>query len=404
MNKSSGQLENNLKKQFYRQHPVISVVAGTLVILLLLKLTAPDKSSDMKILPQTRVQLIKVIQKDITVKETLVGRLKPVRSSQLNFEVSSQVQQRLVEPGESVQKGQVLLVLDDSDYKNQVDNARAQLQIEQAAILRDRRLLKLAKENRKLQEKEVRRQQRLLKKSLTSAFNLDSATQRLSQLQLDEARLIYSVTSSDARLIVKQSALERAERNLAHCQLKSPWAGKVNRVLVQVGDYVTPLKSVLGLVDDQRLEFLLSLRGEVARRLSRLMPVSVMIDGRKVTGSIIAMQTDPDPETFTHEIRISLPAGAGYAGQMVKADIQLPTLPQVLVVPATAIIYEDGKRYVMRYRNGMLQRTPVLTGVRVGNDQVILNGLQAGEKIVLRDVASLSDGQQVKVGTEKRSD
>jgi len=394
----------NLNKHFYRQYPVISVIAATVLLLLLLKITAPGKSSDMKVLPQTRVQLFTAVQKDITVKETLMGRLKPSRNSMLHAEVSAQVIKRLIEPGDQVQKDQVLLQLDARDYKSQVDNARAQLQIEQAGVLRDQQLLKLAQKNRELQQKEVRRQQRLLKKSLTSVVKLDSTRQRLAQLQVDEARLDFSVKSSAARLASKRSLLERAERNLEHCQLKSPWAGKVNRVQVQAGDYVTPAQFVVELVDDQHLEFSLSIRGEVAHRLSLNLPVTVMLDGKKVSGRIIAIQTDPDRETFTHEVRVSLPVGTGFAGQMVKAEIQLPTLPRMLVIPATALIYEDGKRFVMRFSNGKLKRIEVLTGVRVGNDQVILKGLGVGEKIVLRDVASLSDGQQVKVTEAKRLD
>mgnify|MGYP002278298088 CR=1 FL=1 len=351
----------------------------------------------MKTLPKARVELFSVTTKDIRVAETLTGRLIPKQRVQLRFEVSGQVVSRLVEPGQSVDQGQVLLKLDDADYRNVAIDARSKLDIEKAAITRDHNLLKLSGKNRQLQQKEVKRQERLIKKSLTSYSRLDAARQQLAKLQVEESRLQFSVDSSAARLAISQASRDTANRNLQRTRLVSPMKSKVNRVLVQAGDYASPAQIVVELIDSTELEFLLFVRGEIAHRIKQDTVVKVKVDEKIQQGRIIALQEDPDDSTFTHELRVRLPAGVGYAGQMVQAEIYLPPLRQVLVVPVTALTYDNGQQYVMVYQHGKIQRQMIKPGPRIGNEQVVSSGVTQGEKVVARDVASLSDNQEVTI-------
>jgi hypothetical protein len=70
-------------------------------------------------------------------------------------------------------------------------------------------------------------------------------------------------------------------------------------------------------------------------------------------------------------------------------------LQHVVAVPSTAILQDDGDTYVFRFDGERLQRTAVTTGQHVGNLVVISAGLSSGERIVVRDVAALSDGMRV---------
>jgi len=64
-------------------------------------------------------------------------------------------------------------------------------------------------------------------------------------------------------------------------------------------------------------------------------------------------------------------------------------------VPATAVLLEEGGAFVFRVQNEHLQRVEVQLGARVEQQQIISAGLEAGEQVVVRDVAALSDGQAV---------
>jgi hypothetical protein len=70
-------------------------------------------------------------------------------------------------------------------------------------------------------------------------------------------------------------------------------------------------------------------------------------------------------------------------------------LEQALVVPNTAVLLDEGSAYVFRVADQRLERVAVELGPRVDRQQVLAAGLQAGEAVVVRDVAALSDGQAV---------
>jgi len=380
-----------------RRYQALIVVFVSILLVFILKWTAPEKTPEMKPLPKARVELFSVHKKDIESGETLLGRLIPIRRAQLRFELSGLVKGRLVEPGSRVDNNSILLKLDDGDHRNLASDASAQLKVERAAVNRDKRLLELASQNRLLQEKEVKRLQRLVKKSLTSVSRLDGARQQLSKLKLEEAQLQYSVDSAAARLDIRLSDVEKAQRNVKRCDLLSPWAGVVNQVNVQEGDYVTPTQVVLEIIDDSTLEFLLNVRGEIAHQLKKNAAVDVKVNGDSVSGYIVAIQTDPDPTTFTHEIRVRLPDNTGYPGQLVEARLTLPAMKQVMFVPVTALVYESDNYFVMTYNDGKLSKKEIKVAARVGNEQVVASGLSVGDSIVMRDVASLSSGQMVEV-------
>ena len=83
------------------------------------------------------------------------------------------------------------------------------------------------------------------------------------------------------------------------------------------------------------------------------------------------------------------------SGISARAILPLEKLEDVLVIPVTALLQEEGAAFVFRVIDDKLQRVPVILGARIDQQQVINEGLAAGEQIVVRDVAALSDGQPV---------
>jgi len=68
-----------------------------------------------------------------------------------------------------------------------------------------------------------------------------------------------------------------------------------------------------------------------------------------------------------------------------------------VAVPATAVLYEEGETFLFRVQGDTLQRVPVVLGHRVGDWQEVRRGIESGDDVVTRDVAALSDGQQVSI-------
>jgi RND family efflux transporter MFP subunit len=323
--------------------------------------------------------------------------LQPANRALLRFEVSGQLAERHVEPGQIAEKGTLLLSLEGGDARDALAEAQAKLDMEQAAIKRDRRLLEISRKDKQLQSNEVARLEKLGADSLVSASLLDQARQRLLQLDSTEAQLQYSVETATARLSTHQAALARAQRNLDRTELIAPFAGTVNTVEIEPGDYVTPASTAVELVDLAQMDFYTEVSGVTAAALRLQQSVSIRVNEREVEGQIIALRSDPDPSTFTHALRIRLPGEGLLPGGLASTRLPLTRLESVLAVPVASVLREEGRAYVFVIHDSQLERREVGTGLRHAEQLVITRGLREGEVIVASDVAALSHGQSVRV-------
>ena len=362
---------------------------------LLLVLTRPDGTPELEEPVPTRVLVATVQNHDLTPHETVSGHLAPMRRASLHFEVSGQVRERQVEPGQSVEVGSRLLSLAEDDFRDALERAEAQLELERGNIEKDRELLRLARRNHGLQKDEVTRLEQLGQDSLISQSRLDESRIKLLQLQSEVASLKNSTDTAASRLRLLEAERSRAARDLLRTGLVAPFAGIVNSVQVEVGDYVTPNQEVAEVIDIARLDLNVNARGELAEALSHGQQLGVIAGGRSVEGVLVALQVDPDPETFTHALRIRIPGDAARSGSVARVRLPLRPLQQAVAVPSTAILQDAGNAYVFRLDGEVLLRTPVTTGRHVGKLVVVTSGLDGGEHVVVRDVAALSDGMRV---------
>lgn len=379
-----------------RKYLVVLAIAIILAVSLLFW-TKPVKQPETREIPPTRVAVVQVLSQDIYPTDKVTGRLQASRKTVLHFELAGPLAERKVEPGARVQAGEVLLRLADADYQNAVVDAKAALQQEQAAITRDRQLLALATREQELQAQAVARLERLGRDSLVSQTARDEAQSRLLQLQADGARMQHSVATGESRLQQREATLSRAQHDLERTQLSAPLHGIVNQVYVQLGDYVAPNVPVLELLNVGELDLYAEVTGATAAALQLSQKVSVRIAEEERQGELVAVQTDPNPTTNTHAIRIRLSAQGWLPGELAEVNLALAQIRGARVVPISAVLQEEGKSYVFLVKNGMAQRTEVSMGVRVKDLQVINAGVSVGDQIVARNLAALADGERVEV-------
>jgi len=380
-----------------RLYLTLGILLATILVLVLLVATKPEAKSEMRSPTVTRVEVIPVTVEDLQPRVEQTGVLRPRQVASLRFEVPGELALRAVEPGQRVSAGDLLLQLDDADYRDAVIEAESQLAETGAAVKQDQALLKLARDNRDLAQREYQRLEKLGKDSLASDSTRESSRQKLNSLQSEVARLSFSVESNQARLARLQAALSRARRNQTRSRLLAPFDGQVNRVLVEVGDYLQGNSMVLELIDTSALELRLEVSGDVAAALKLGQRIAVDVDGKQLPGELIALQYDPDPQTHTHPIRVRIPGQGLMPGQLGQVGLPLRPRKQALVVPSSALLREEGGQYLFLVRDGRLKRQRVIPGIRQQERQVIRQGVVAGDLVVARDVEVLSDGLTVQV-------
>ena len=376
-----------------RSFIVLGVIVLTIAMLLW---TRPDTLAELQPLPPTRVSTDVVQVMDIQPVVRMTGKLQPVRKAVLQFEVSGRVIVRQVEPGQEVRAGDILLRIDDGDFRDSVMEAEALFQVEKKAIERDRQLLELLKKERELLEREVARLERLGQESLASKSNYEQAMQRLLQRRAEESRLNHSVNTATSRLENRLAVLNKSERNLERTSLKAPFNGRINNVSVEEGDYINSGQNAVELVQLDTLDLYLEVTRDVARQLSLGQAIRVNIDDKSVTGQLIALSPDPDHETYTHALRIRLSGDNINPGQLAEAELPGKILEGVNVIPLSAVLREDGESFVFTVKDRKIYRHPVKLATRYKQWQVV-NGIAPGTKIVDRDVSVLADGQEITI-------
>ncbi|HSR63355.1 MAG TPA: efflux RND transporter periplasmic adaptor subunit [Gammaproteobacteria bacterium] len=373
---------------------LISLIFLIGVTIALLIGSRPDTQAELQPPSPARVTIGEVSRMDIRPVTRVTGKLQPVRRANLRFEVSGNVVFRAVEPGQTVAEGDLLLRVDDGDFVDAVAESRARLSLEQDAVRRDRELLELIRQKIVIQQREVDRLERLGQESLASKSNYDATLRELIQLEEEEARLQHSVATANSRLRSIETVLSKAERNLERTKLRAPFAGTVNSVTLEIGDYVAAGQIALELVKLDQLDVSLETTGEIANQLQLGQTVEVTVDGKTRPGRLVAIAPDPNPATHTHAIRVRVSGDDFNAGQL--ADVVLPgkILVNVEVVPVSAVLQEEGNAFLFGIEDNHLVRQTVSLRAR-HNDWQVVEGVHPGMKIVTRDVAALTDGQEV---------
>ena len=384
----------------------LSVAALTVAAVAAIFLTRPGPSLVERELAPLSVTTSALEVRDVQPWRVLTGRFEPVRTAELKFEVAGRVKSRHVEAGMPVAAGEVLLEVDDRDYRDALVRTQSELDRVAAEVERDEQLLALAVQKRELQESEVARLETLVKRSLVDRSSLDTARQALVNLQSREAELRYSVSVAAARLDFVRSERNRAGRDLERTRLIAPFGGIINRVEVEVGSYVNKSRVTLTLVDVSGLDLLLHVNGRSVSALAVGQPIEIEVppeaDGRngavrQLTGEIASLQVAPDPETFTYEARVRVPGDGLRAGMVARAQLPQPRRDRVITVPIAAVQYLDGRTYVFVEYDSALKRTRVSLGSRIGDRVIVEEGLGPGTRVVVHDVDKLSDGQRVMV-------
>jgi len=96
-------------------------------------------------------------------------------------------------------------------------------------------------------------------------------------------------------------------------------------------------------------------------------------------------------------VRVRVPGESLYAGALAQVRLPLAAQMSALVIPVTAVLNQYGSAYVYMLEDNRVNLQEVKVGKRVANQYVVLDGLQEGQQIVMRDVVALVNQQVVTV-------
>ena len=324
----------------------------------------------------------KVEKADITQVVQAAGVLQAKTKVDVGAQVSGQIQTLHVQLGQQVKKGELLVSLDPELARNEV--ARAE-----ATLLQQRALLEARQVDLKLARTEAERQRRLLSGNATAGQEAERAESELAKLEAE-------VRGQSAVLSRLQADLAQAQVRLGYTRIAAPMDGVVVNIPVQVGQTViavqiTPVMLTLADLDTitvrtkvPEADIQLVKPGQTARF------ATISGDGQRYEGRLRVIQ--PIPERAGNAVfynvlfEVDNRARKLYSDMTVQVDIETGAAKQVLAMPMLALGErdKDGRFKVTELDDkGKQQPRLVRTGLQDGKKVQVLEGLKAGDKVLL---------------------
>lgn len=249
----------------------------------------------------------------------------------------------------------------------------------------------------------------------TAQLRSNEASARLAELNLVRARdLRQNSTNTQADLDAAEAAaaqtaanLEATKAVLAKKRIVAPFAGRVGIRQVNPGQFLNKADVVVTLEATDPIYADFSLPQQDVMQLRTGLPVNVFVDAfaeREFSGVIEAIDPRVNDTTRNLRVRATLanPNEVLRPGMFVRVDVVLPEENEVIVLPATAIVYSpygDSVYIVAKNQSGALaaEQRFVRVGAKRGDQISLLAGVKAGEEVVTAGQGKLRPGAPVTV-------
>jgi len=282
-------------------------------------------------------------------------------SATVSVDLAGTVVKTYAEEGDRIAKGSPVISLDTSTYQAEVDNSRAALS---------------------LAEKEYNRAKLLYESDAVSKQTYDQA---LATLEKAEADLRYN------------------SAQLGKAVLKSPFTGWLDRRHVDAGEYVAPGDPVAVIVNTDRMQLIVDVPEKDVRYLkegtqTELFEAEVNKNGAEFTGKIIYIAKQAESATKTYRVKIEITSGIEKLrpGMIIRAKFLRREYTDVFVIPVFSVVDKQEGKVVFVEKDGRAVSIPVSVTSVIGSQAVIEQGLNEGDRLIVKGQHFVADGSKVK--------
>jgi len=305
----------------------------------------------------------------------VIGRVVARQSGQVTAQVAGPVEEVMVTVGDRVSRGDVLARIERAWLSATRDDRAAAVEQSEAQVTS-------AQASAAMSSQELRRLERLRKSAAFNQARFEDARQEYARAQAEILRAQAQLASAEAQLVISATNLERSE-------VQAPYDGVITRRLTEAGDYVTIGAPVVEMVDDTSIEIEADVPYD---RLAGLTPgrtVTVTFsDGVGETVAVRAVIPVENPLTRTQAVRFAPQFGPDRRRTAINQSVTLSVpagAPRVIpTVHKDGVLRSQRGASVFVVNDGKAVQRPVQLGESVGNRLEVLDGLAAGDLVVVR--------------------
>ena len=298
-------------------------------------------------------------QGDISVYYKTNATLEVDKDADIVARVSGLVKTIMVEEGDAVAAGAVLLEIENDEYKHRVTLSSARAQ------------------------------------------NLKSKRDRLKTLT-DDLVSVQERETAESEYNTAMAELELAQLNLSYTTVRAPFAGRVVTRMVDPGQKVSSETPVFHLSDFRSLLAKVFVPSKEFRNLKTEQDVNLILDSTKaiMKGRIKLVSPIIDPSTGTIKITVEVsdyPANTR-PGDFAEVQVITDTHSAVVLVPRFAVITDHDEQIVfIATEDNTAERRPVEIGYSDDDNSEIISGVKVGERVVVKGQRRLENGTVLKI-------
>jgi len=317
-----------------------------------------DESKEEKKPEGVPVEMADTRLQDVPLFFTGTATVEALQEASVLAKIAGTIEKILVEEGDLVEEGQILLQIDDSEERARLEELRVRANSLEA---------------------DFQRTKSLLEKELTSTREYED-----KKLLMEEAQAKFHV----------------GEIRLGYTQVRAPFAGRVTLRHVDVGQYVQVNQELFGMADFDPLLVRVYLPEREADRVSVGQKVTVISDTgaqARYAGRVRMVSPIVDTRTGTVKVTVEINEKTELRiGAFVRVQITTDVHENALVIPKLALIEEGGETYVYRADADSVLRVRVQTGYSDETVTEVLVGLSEGDRVVTVGQGGLQHGSRIR--------
>ena len=329
--------------------------------------------------PATLITVTQAKAGAMEITEETLGTLEAVVDPKIGAEVAGKVVQVLADAGKAVQKGELLAVIDDTDFalQNRADEAERK---RAEALLGQ-------------QERVVERQQQLAQKGFISQNAADDA-----RAQRDALR---------EQLAAARARGDMSRRSQGKARVVAPFDGVIETQVASVGDYVKVGDPLFQLVSSRRLRAHLPFPESAAARLKKGQAViltSPQQPGREIRGVVSEIKPSVSESGRALDAIVDIDNTEGFRpGGTVNAAVVIASREDAVQVPEQSVVLRPAGKVVYAVADGKAVQHVVEVGAKRAGMVEILKGLPAGTTVALDGAGFLTHNAAVAVKEQGRA-
>lgn len=310
--------------------------------------------------PSVRADGYIVKAKLLLDKIEIPGTIVSNETTEIHPEVAGRITAIYFKEGAYVNKGALLVKLNDADLQAQKKKILVQLQVAKQNEERSAQLLKIQGISRQ-----------------------------------DYEAMVLQVSTANADLSVVQTQIEKTN-------LRAPFSGKLGLRMVSVGAYVSPTSVISTISQPNQLKIDFTVPERYINQISYGKFVNFKVDGsdRTYAAKVTATESNITQDTRTLQVRAAVQGSTQglVPGNFAKVNLDFEPDPNAIVIPSQAIIPQARGKKVYLYNDGKAKFVDVVTGIRDSANVQITEGLKVGDTVLITGLLALKPDAKVMLG------